>query len=231
VSFALSNCGCGVDNLTDYEPLNTASLHQKSSESSQSHEMRQYNAFMARELPRLIRTSLEAALQDTLGPMEEVLKTQLESIIREQQDMLTAQYFSATGSLDCARKSSTGFGPTCQKTPELQDGLTASHSAQQPLVLEEDIWRHSVPVSSTDPSIFDIPPDSCVTMNSSGENDLFFLNIDDLGDMASDPDILLEDTVEETYTGKGKGRASGVTSNTDGLWGHLRRRGPWNGPR
>lgn len=54
--------------------------------------MEQYEAFLARELPRKVRKELEKAMESLLGPIEETLKNHLENIVRNCQENLSKTY-------------------------------------------------------------------------------------------------------------------------------------------
>lgn len=53
---------------------------------------------MMRELPRKIRQELEIALEKTLGPVEETLKNQLESLVRDCHQRLRLEYMKKQSS-------------------------------------------------------------------------------------------------------------------------------------
>ena len=79
--------------------------------SPQPPELKQFDAYMSRELPRKVRKALEAAMERLIGPIEETLKNELENIVRNCQEALTRSY------LDTARSLASSSGPPGPVTP------------------------------------------------------------------------------------------------------------------
>jgi hypothetical protein len=68
-------------------------------------DIRQYNEFMNRELPKLLRKTWQSTLESSFGPLEETLKHQLVSVVKDVHESLTRNYFTSTqSSTSCATK-------------------------------------------------------------------------------------------------------------------------------
>jgi hypothetical protein len=90
---------------------------QSEDESPKPLELRQFDAYLRRELPRTIRKTLQATLESSFGPIEETLKNRLENIVRDAQETLTRDYLKSVQLSDTALGSmagSSGEGPSTQ---------------------------------------------------------------------------------------------------------------------
>lgn len=65
-------------------------------ESPKSPELKQFDAFLKRELPRTIRKRLQVYLERSFGPIEETIKNELEGIVRDAQEALTRGFLGTT---------------------------------------------------------------------------------------------------------------------------------------
>ncbi|KAL5116031.1 hypothetical protein ACEQ8H_006042 [Pleosporales sp. CAS-2024a] len=77
-------------------------------------ELKQFDAFMRRELPRKVRKALELAMESRIGPVEETLKKELENIVRDCHETLTRSFLEAAQSM----ASSSSFNPSPCTNPE-----------------------------------------------------------------------------------------------------------------
>ncbi|KAH8719328.1 hypothetical protein GQ44DRAFT_809716 [Phaeosphaeriaceae sp. PMI808] len=93
-----------------YDTEIETSSGQVESISPKAPELKQFDAFMNRELPREVRKALETAMERIIGPIEETLKNELESIVRNCHETLTKSF------LDTARRlTSCPEGPSSSK--------------------------------------------------------------------------------------------------------------------
>ncbi|KAH7075731.1 hypothetical protein BKA63DRAFT_305477 [Paraphoma chrysanthemicola] len=66
-------------------------------DSPESPALAQFHAFLRRELPRTVRKRLQTMLESKLGPLEETLKNEVESVVRDCQETLTHSYLKEAG--------------------------------------------------------------------------------------------------------------------------------------
>jgi hypothetical protein len=85
-----------ADSCKDYETQNDTANEQAENQSPKPPELKEFDAFLRRELPRKVRKELEATLKSIIGPIEETLKSELETIVRLCQETLTTDYFNNT---------------------------------------------------------------------------------------------------------------------------------------
>ncbi|KAF2830185.1 hypothetical protein CC86DRAFT_403493 [Ophiobolus disseminans] len=232
----------------DIEPATTPELPEKGS--PKAHQIKQFDAFMNRELPRKVRKALELAMERKFGPIEETLKNDLENIIRNCQEALTRTFFDTAQSL-----ASSSTGPTARPIQTMQPVL----------VLDQCEYN---PIEETDPendvlSQFFVPPETPVqaeswptSLTTTGNGDLLptwsdsgYFSYADNPDQSfmSDTSIIPSmeraglqslqrpnhdpafttysgDTAAQSYVGKGKGRARNDTpGDEDGFqtWSDL----------
>jgi hypothetical protein len=69
--------------VQDCDPESDMIVPQQGDKSPKALELKQFDAYLKRELPRKIRKELEAAMERIMGPMEETLQRQLEDIVRD----------------------------------------------------------------------------------------------------------------------------------------------------
>lgn len=101
----------------DYDTYCDDSIKRQCDESPKPPELKQFDAYLRRELPRRIRKRLQELLESNFGLIEETIKNQLEGIVRDEQDELTRGYLSTSqsqGSLPakaaaCAQEENVGF--------------------------------------------------------------------------------------------------------------------------
>lgn len=67
-------------------------LNVVSADAPKSPDLQQFEAYMNRELPRKVRMALEAQMERLLGPIEETLKNELESIVQNCHKSLAETY-------------------------------------------------------------------------------------------------------------------------------------------
>jgi hypothetical protein len=77
---------------SDYDTLTVSAIGSPQDRSPKAPELKQFDAFMRRELPRKVRKALEAAMEKIIGPVEETLKNELESIVRDCHETLTRTF-------------------------------------------------------------------------------------------------------------------------------------------
>jgi hypothetical protein len=78
------------DKPVDFEPIQEEPVIQ----SPGSEELTHYEEYARRELPRLVRSALDAIINDQTQPLEETLRAQLATIIRDCQDRVFSTYRS-----------------------------------------------------------------------------------------------------------------------------------------
>jgi hypothetical protein len=119
-------------------------------QSPQPQELKQFDAYLRRELPRKIRKELQVALQNMIGPIEETFKNDLENIVRNCQEALTRTYLEITRSSGSSSGTQTEPGDpvnTAQPT-----GITDSSgfSPYCPVIDESDrLPQYFLPPDST----------------------------------------------------------------------------------
>lgn len=86
----------------------------------QSDQLAEYDRYMARELPRLVRTQLEAIVHGAWGPLESGLQSQLIDIIRNCQREL----FRAYAANQNPQASITSLGPSSNEPAPLDEPPT-----------------------------------------------------------------------------------------------------------
>ncbi|KAH5305110.1 hypothetical protein HBI12_171720 [Parastagonospora nodorum] len=100
-----------------YYDLNAESASDPPEDQSpKAPELKQFDAFMRRELPRKVRKALEVAMEKLFGPVEETLKNELETIVRDCHETLTRTFLSAAQAM--ASSGSSSAMPTHAITPE-----------------------------------------------------------------------------------------------------------------
>lgn len=136
---------------------------QDKQRSPKSPDVQQFNAFLKRELPRTIRKTLQALLESKLGPIEETLKNELESIVRDAHESLTRSYLSSAQAtedlegVDAAQSSSAAPSQSIEVPPQYLVPSEATTSIPTlPLTADKlasstaffDSAYHSVPEAS-----------------------------------------------------------------------------------
>jgi hypothetical protein len=199
-------------------------------------ELKEFDAFLRRELPRAIRKTLQTALESRIGLIEETLKNELETIIRDTQETLTRSYMGSTPSCSLTPAAEM-ISPTESRPP--QSVVTNEHrpapsggsktEALSQYCVPPDAALASLPElahSFSEGKAYTTSSDSAYQSMSSNwidpmpdtelHFDPIFSNFGDLG--LEFPEFMafnsfgsfnnpLEDQPSEEYTGKGKGRA------------------------
>ncbi|KAF2036397.1 hypothetical protein EK21DRAFT_84083 [Setomelanomma holmii] len=127
---------------TDDEPQQRAN-----DQSPKPPELREFDAFLRRELPRKIRKELQAALENVIGPIEETLKSDLENIVRNCQETLTRSYF------DAAQLTVSSNKKTAEAMVDEPPVITTDDSRFAPPTTEANIGPNSL-------SQFFVPPET-----------------------------------------------------------------------
>jgi len=114
---------------------------------------------MTRELPRKVRKELEIAIEKMIGPVEETLKNQLESLVRNCQERLSREFLRDRPSDDSLRQErQPGVERSTQETPlagpshVISDSRLVDYPVEAPHgttlpQLTESFERHSWPSS------------------------------------------------------------------------------------
>lgn len=102
-------------------------LDQQPDPSPRSAAFAQYEAYLSRELPRSVRQELEAAMELELGPIEERLKSKLETIVRSCQERLFRTYQETFQPIDGEQQPDgpSGGDPSTEAGPS-----TAHHTGE-----------------------------------------------------------------------------------------------------
>lgn len=138
-----------ADHCADYDRDADMASGASVMQSPQPQELKQFDAYLKRELPRKIRKELQVALQSVIGPIEETLKNDLENIVRNCQEALTRSYLDVT----CSSVSSS-------RVPIEPRDLV--NDAQVADVIDQGIGSPDLPVVDENdilPQYF-LPPDS-----------------------------------------------------------------------
>jgi hypothetical protein len=222
--------------LLDYDLDLEDALGQPERGSPKPPEIQQFDAYMKRELPRIIRKALEAKIENLFGPIQETLKNDLENIVRDCQEDLTRNYMNTmqpSNTLLWNRKHSAKHQ---QQTP--QGAIIDSQSPGMALPNLDQLAKYFVPPDApSDPWLGVTQPSSSghmqdsfsdsanYSLSTNAQNqfwdDLWLnsMSSNNMGDIlsASEPRDVQTNTMSydnepmfqppETYTGKGKGRA------------------------
>jgi hypothetical protein len=109
-------------------------------------ELQQFDAYMKRELPRIIRKALEAKIEKLMGPIQETLKNDLENIVRDCQEDLTRNYMNT---IQASNKHSQGMhNATDQQQQTPQGAATDSQppdTALPNLIGADELAQYFVP--------------------------------------------------------------------------------------
>jgi hypothetical protein len=119
-------------------------------------ELKEFDAFLKRELPRTIRKTLQAALETSLGPIEETLKNELENIVRNAQETLTRSYLRAGPSSAAPSKTTSTPAEDAHATQTSSAYLETTNSMPQ-IPFEPDVL-----------SQYFVPPDTVPASSSFG---------------------------------------------------------------
>jgi hypothetical protein len=123
---------------------------QQGDTSPKALELKQFDAYLKRELPRKIRKELEAAMERIMGPMEETLQRQLEDIVRDCHENLTRSYCSVAQPTDAIPGEIAGPSRATEK----------SEFASLPMLDEPALDTHSTTLQADALSQYNVPPES-----------------------------------------------------------------------
>jgi hypothetical protein len=119
-------------------------------QSPQPQELKQFDAYLKRELPRKIRKELQVALQSMIGPIEETFKNDLENIVRNCQEALTRTYLEITRSSGSSSRTQTEPGKPVNTAQPAGVTESGGFSPYRPVIDESDrLSQYFLPPDST----------------------------------------------------------------------------------
>lgn len=219
----------------DYDLCTTKEKSPTSNDSPKPPELKQFDAFLKRELPRTIRKKLQAFLEDSFGPIEETIKNELEGIVRDAQEVLTRR-FLGTG-LPEDQSIGTTPGLVNGDINAWQSGVSQAGPSEPRIHLQpqmDALAPYFVPPDATGTALLDAyqlaaidyvyeaPPDSGYYSHPMQDHEEWLNTVidDDTWTRPSDENVSeditrggsrtgasAEQGPETPYTGKGKGRA------------------------
>ena len=151
VSYSATGCTQHTDIIQDYDPESDVIIQQQGDQSPKDLELKQFDAYLKRELPRKIRKELEAAMESIMGPMEETLKSQLEDIVRNCHENLTRSYRNATLPTDAMPEEIAGpSGVAERQEPSSLPNLATPELEMHPTAFEAGaLYQYHVPPESS----------------------------------------------------------------------------------
>jgi hypothetical protein len=136
--------------VQDCDPESDMIVPQQGDTSPKALELKQFDAYLKRELPRKIRKELEAAMERIMGPMEETLQRQLEDIVRDCHENLTRSYCSAAQPTDAIPGEIAGPSRATER----------SEFASLPMLDEPALDTHSTTLQADALSQYNVSPES-----------------------------------------------------------------------
>jgi hypothetical protein len=211
-----------ANKFVDYDRNDALEPDSADGKTPRSPELRQFDAFLRRELPRTIRKMLEAALESKMGPIEETLKNDLENMVRDAQDKLTRSYLRSAEPSDM---TSGAFAGPSNSAPQTQSpSLSQPPTAPMSLVME-DLPQFLLPPDTIPASLLSLDHVMDNTGSSARQTDSAYYSLSENPildgswfDWTQDeslfnginepiPNYSFEDPQPEEYDGKGKARA------------------------